>query len=86
MSTTPPPPTYPDGACVECLRDYASCTYHRSEDRHREKARSENLRAVLAGFRHRELSAICLRFELESDEGGAAMEKAARIYDRQPAF
>lgn len=76
-------PCLPDGTCPECIRDYANCTFHRTEDRARDARRSENIRAILHAQHQRELATICLRYELESDEGGNRMDKAERIFRQQ---
>ena len=72
-------PCLPDGTCPQCIRDYANCTFHRTEDKRREASRTENIR------NQRTLAAICLRYELESDEAGNRMDKAARILRQQTA-
>ena len=77
-------PTLPDGTCPQCIRDYAGCTFHRTEDRARDARRSENIRRVLDAWHQRELAAICLRHELESDEFGTRWEKAERILAHSP--
>lgn len=72
-------PTLPDGTCPQCIRDYARCTFHRTEDRARDARRTENIRRLLDAQHQRDLAAVCLRYELESDEGGSRWDKAERI-------
>lgn len=76
-------PTLEDGRCPICISNYASCKFHREQDRIRDQRRTENMRRLLGSQHARELSAICLEFELESDEMGDAMDRAEQIYQQR---
>lgn len=80
------PPTYPNGACIACLASLPACTYHRAEQSRQEKARRENFRLTIEGARRNDLARLCMKHELESDEGGTRMEKAAILLSRHGRF
>ena len=70
-----------DSTCPDCARVWTRCAWHLATERQREDEKSAILRAVCQGNRAYEIGRICARYELESDEGGTAYEKGARILD-----
>ena len=66
------------GACLACAGGWV-CAYHQKEAARRWNDRARALSGLGESIRQSRLRDIASRFELESDEGGTALEKAARM-------
>lgn len=77
----PEPVMNADGSCPACARAWRRCEWHIAADLRADREKWDMLRQVLASARLHEIGRICARYELESDEGGTAYEKGARILD-----
>lgn len=67
-----------DGACPDCL-GHGLCDYHKVETHKRERAQAEQIRLAVIVHREQNTLRLMARLELESDEGGTAYDKAARL-------
>lgn len=76
------PAIRPDGSCSACTGGWM-CQYHQQQTAREWNAKQSMLAEAAAGQRESELQRIQARYELESDEGGTAREKAERIIRRQ---
>lgn len=82
MSTVMNTPKYDaSGACVDCYGGWM-CAYHQADGLRRDRAKVLALSGLSESIRRGKLARIASRFELESDEGGTALEKAARMVSR----
>lgn len=72
------PTLRPDGTCPDCAHGW-QCEFHSAQGLVADRRRADALKRASAGLREIELTRICCRHELESDEGGTAREKAARM-------
>jgi hypothetical protein len=70
-----------DGTCPACIANFGNgpCQWHHEETEREAARRSAACRKSSAFFRARDISDICARYELESDERGAREEHAARM-------
>lgn len=73
-----PPTLNPDGSCPFCLGGWL-CNYHQQEGLRKDREKAATLRHVAAHIRQSRIESICAQYELESDEGGTAEEKAMRL-------
>lgn len=64
--------------CLDCIRHLPACPRHKREMQEKEESQRVAIREAVQGWKTAEISRICLRFELESDERSTREEKAAR--------
>lgn len=74
------PTLNPDGSCPLCLGGWL-CSWHQQDGLRRDREQAATLRQVAANIRQARIESICARYELESDEGGTAEQKAAKLLE-----
>jgi hypothetical protein len=75
---TPAPKLRADGSCPQCVGGW-QCAYHQQQGVVADKLRSEAIRLASESLRRAEISRVCARYELETDEAGTREDKAHKV-------
>ena len=77
-NTIPAPKPRDDGSCPQCIGGW-QCAYHQQQGIALDRSRSEAIKLASESLRRAEISRVCARYELETDEAGTCEDKALRI-------
>jgi hypothetical protein len=69
-----------DGSCPQCVGGW-QCAYHQQQGVAKDRMQSETIKLASESLRRAEISRVCARYELETDEAGTCEEKVQRILD-----